>query len=91
MHELDTLVSRYRELRGKPVLKRDAHLLARIEAYMEMMDDLRDMADRKERMAGRKRVHGQAKKLQSKLIGECAACGLDLQEELARASKAKQS
>ena len=91
MHDLDRIASRYRELRGKPVEKTSESLLNRIEAYQEILDDLSDMRERKETVAARKRVMGRAKRLESKLIGECAECGLDLGEQLARFSQAKQS
>lgn len=88
---LDRIASRYAELRGRPVIKTDEHLLNRLEAYRELLDDVADMAARKESVKARKAVMGKTKKLQSQLIGECAACGLDLAEYLPRPRQTKET
>lgn len=91
MHGLDRIASRYAELRGRPVVKTPERLLNRIEAYQELLDDIADMAARKESVKVRKRIMGQTKKLQSQLIGECAECGLELAEYLPRPRQTKET
>ena len=89
MRDLDRIASRYAELRGRPVLKYPTSLMHRIEAYEEILDDLADMRQRKEKAADRKRVLQRAKKLQHELIGECASCGLELSKQLAGRTERK--
>lgn len=91
MHELDRIASRYKELRGKPVTKKPAALLSRLEAYAEILDDLVDMREQKENPKERKRVWRKAKRIERQLGDQCRTCGLELSEELARATKTKQA